>query len=197
MPTPMTLSMPAACSRRSSTSDSTSCSPQAGPNARSMSAIKVHVTPVAASAAASPSPSPATTSASRCPAARWRAGVKNASRWINPLGGAVDDALVREARPVVAARERRLHQPEHAQEGVERVVSIELGRVVSRQRDRVAAGQFDQRCGSHRALDMTMQLHLGKLLSASSSVRTRARSYRRPSSRAEARLLSPDATAIE
>ena len=56
----------------------------AGPYALSIAAINRHRTPVSASAASMPSVSPAMISARSWPSARWRAGVKNISRYRSP-----------------------------------------------------------------------------------------------------------------
>ena len=78
-----------------------------------------------------------------------------------PVGRRVDERLVRHPRPVVAGPEELLDQPEDVEERVERVVAIQLGRVVDRQGPSGLAGQLDDGRGPHRPLDMTVQLHLG------------------------------------
>ena len=160
IPTPITRSMPVACERRNSASRSTSSNPAAGPKARSMSAISRHVAPVSASAAASPSSRPATMSARSWPPARCRAGVKNDSRWTNPW--TAPSTTLSYARRAQSSRVISVDctSQNTREEPVERVVPVQLRRIGGGQLDAVTSRQLHERCGTHRPLDMTVQLHL-------------------------------------
>ena len=78
------------------------------------------------------------------------------------VGRAVENGFVGQARPVRARAQGGLHQPEHVQEPIERVVPVQLGGVLGGQRDPVGPGQLHDRGGAHRTLDVTVQLHLGQ-----------------------------------
>ena len=162
MPTPMTRSMPRAPAARSSASRSTSSRPAVGPNARSMSAIsrqrRAGLLP-----RPPPAPRPGRPRCRRGPARGEVPGRREERLPVDhAVGGAVDDALVGQPRPVVAAHQRRLAEPEHVEEPVERVVAVE------RRPDRRSAASTSfalasstSVCGPQRALDVAVQLDLG------------------------------------
>ena len=76
------------------------------------------------------------------------------------VGCAVDQRLVRDASPVSPIDERLLNEPEDRQERIERVVAVEVRRIVDRQRPAGLACELDHGLGPDRALDMAVQLDL-------------------------------------
>ena len=76
------------------------------------------------------------------------------------VGCPVDQRLVRDASPVSPVDERLLDEPEDCKERIERVVAVEVRRIVDRQWSSGLACELDDGRSPDRALDMAVQLDL-------------------------------------